>query len=202
MDVLVNNAGYGLYCALEGVPQDEARRQFGVNVFGVVRLTRVVLPHVRERRGGTVVDVTSMGGKFYTLLGGWYHSTKFALEALGDCLRLEGRPFGFDVVVIGPVGIRTEWSGIAAGDVAEFSLSGACCDQAVAVAILMRSETMARWMSAPIVVAEAVGKAVTACRPRTRCAAGFSARPLVGLRCFLSGRAFGVLMSRAMSLPR
>ena len=114
IDVLVNNAGYGSYGAIEDVPLDEARRQFDVNVFGAMRLTQLVLPHMRAQRSGTVVNISSMGGKIHTPLGGWYHGTKFAVEALSDCLRLEVKPFGIDVVVIEPGGIRTEWGEIAA----------------------------------------------------------------------------------------
>ncbi|MFG2266434.1 SDR family NAD(P)-dependent oxidoreductase [Streptomyces sp. NPDC048720] len=78
IDVLVNNAGSGSYGALEDVSPDEARRQFDVNVFGAVRLIQIALPHMRAQRIGTVVNVTSMGGKIHTPLGGWYHGTKFA----------------------------------------------------------------------------------------------------------------------------
>ncbi|MEU7968139.1 oxidoreductase [Streptomyces sp. NPDC049097] len=202
IDVLVNNAGYGSYGALEDVSQDEARRQFDVNVFGAVRLTQIVLPHMRARRSGTIVNITSMGGKIYTPLGGWYHGTKFALEALSDCLRLEVKPFGIDVVVVEPGGIRTEWAGIAADHLEKSSAGGAYCDQAEAVAASMRSETMTKRMSPPTVIADAIGKAVTARRPKTRYATGFSARPLIGLRRFLPDRAFDALMSRSMGLPR
>ncbi|MFF2571047.1 oxidoreductase [Streptomyces sp. NPDC058084] len=202
IDVLVNNAGYGSYGALEDVSQDEARRQFDVNVFGAVRLTQLVLPHMRARRSGTVVNITSMGGKIYTPLGGWYHGTKFALEALSDCLRIEAKPFGIDVVVIEPGGIRTEWSGIAADHLEKSSASGAYSGQAEAVAASLRSETMVKRMSPPTVIADAIGKAVTARRPKTRYAVGFGARPLIGLRRFLPDRAFDALMARSMGLPR
>ncbi|MFJ5776201.1 SDR family NAD(P)-dependent oxidoreductase [Streptomyces sp. NPDC093094] len=182
--------------------QDEARRQFDVNVFGAVRLTQLALPHMRARRSGTVVNITSMGGKIYTPLGGWYHGTKFALEALSDCLRIEVKPFGVDVVVIEPGGIRTEWSGIAADHLEKSSAAGAYADQAEAVAASMRSETMARRMSPPTVISDAVGKAVTARRPRTRYATGFGARPLIGLRRFLPDRAFDALVFRSVGVPR
>ena len=109
IDVLVNNAGYGSYGALEDVPMDEARYQFEVNVFGAARLTQLVLPHMRENRSGKIVNITSMGGKIHTPLGTWYHATKFALEAISDCLRLELKPFGIDVIVIEPGGIRSDW---------------------------------------------------------------------------------------------
>ncbi|MFJ8134151.1 oxidoreductase [Streptomyces hydrogenans] len=202
IDVLVNNAGYGSYGALEDVPQEEARRQFDVNVFGAVRLTQLVLPHMRARRSGTVVNVTSMGGKIHTPLGGWYHGTKFALEALSDCLRMEARPFGIDVVVIEPGGIRTEWSGIAADHLEKSSAGGAYSRQAEAVAASMRSEAMVKRMSPPSVIADAVGKAVTARRPRTRYATGFGARPLLALRRLLPDRAFDAMMARSVGLPR
>ena len=97
IDVLVNNAGYGSYGALEDVPMDEARAQMEVDVFGAARLTQLVLPHMREQRSGTIIDVTSMGGKICTPLGSWYHATKFALEAISDCLRMEVKPFGINV---------------------------------------------------------------------------------------------------------
>lgn len=88
IDVLVNNAGYGSYGALEDVDIEEGRRQFEVNVFGAIRLAQLALPHMRAQRSGSIVNITSMGGKIYTPLGGWYHGTKFALEALSDCLRI------------------------------------------------------------------------------------------------------------------
>jgi NADP-dependent 3-hydroxy acid dehydrogenase YdfG len=78
IDVLVNNAGYGSYGAVEDVALDEARRQFDVNVFGAARLTQLVLPSMRDQRNGTIVNITSMGGKIHTPLGAWYHGTKFA----------------------------------------------------------------------------------------------------------------------------
>lgn len=134
IDVLVNNAGYGSYGALEDVPMAEARAQMEVNVFGAARLTQLVLPHMRAQRSGTIVNVTSMGGKITTPLGGWYHATKFALEALSDCLRMEVAPFGIHVVVIEPGGIRTEWSGIAADKVRAVSATGPYAPQGNAVA--------------------------------------------------------------------
>jgi|GEM_PF-302628 len=125
IDVLVNNAGYGSYGAIEDVDIEEGRRQFEVNVFGAMRLAQLVLPYMRAQRSGTIVNITSMGGKLHTPLGGWYHGTKFALEALSDCLRMEVAPFGIDVVVIEPGGIATEWGGIAADHLDKTGGSGA-----------------------------------------------------------------------------
>jgi short-subunit dehydrogenase len=107
VDVLINNAGYGSYGSLEEVPIDEGRRQFEVNVFGLARLTQLVLPAMRERRSGAIVNISSMGGKIYEPFGSWYHATKFAVEGMSDSLRLELEPFGIRVIVIEPGGIRS-----------------------------------------------------------------------------------------------
>ncbi|MEU2266041.1 oxidoreductase [Streptomyces olindensis] len=202
IDVLVNNAGYGSYGALEDVPLEDARYQFEVNVFGAIRLAQLVMPHMRAQHAGTVVNITSMGGKIYTPLGGWYHGTKFALEALSDCLRVEARPFGIDVVVIEPGGIATEWGGIAADKLEKSSTDGAYAAQATAVASSLRSEANAKRNSPPSVIADAIGKAVTARRPKTRYVKGFGARPLIALRRILPDRAFDMVISRAVGLAR
>ena len=201
IDVLVNGAGYGSYGALEDVPLAEARRQFEVNLFGAARLTQLILPHMRAQRSGTIINITSMGGKIYTPLGGWYHATKFALEALSDCLRLEARPFGIDVVVIEPGGIRTEWPGIAAGQLRQASSGGAYARQADAVAASLSSEATARRSSPPAVIADTVGKAVTARRPKTRYAAGYGAKPMIFLHDVLPDRGFDAFIRRATGVP-
>jgi NAD(P)-dependent dehydrogenase (short-subunit alcohol dehydrogenase family) len=197
IDVLVNAAGYGSYGAVEDVPLSEARAQVEVNVFGAARLIQFVLPQMRERRSGTIINVTSMGGKIYTPLGAWYHATKFALEALSDCLRLEVKPFGINVVVIEPGGINTEWGGIAAEKLRTVSGSGPYADQARAVATSLTSETNRRRQSAPTVVANAIGRAVTARRPRTRYAIGFGAKPMIMLHNVLPDRGFDAFIRRA-----
>jgi NAD(P)-dependent dehydrogenase (short-subunit alcohol dehydrogenase family) len=143
------------------------------------------------------VNISSMGGKIYTPLGGWYHATKFALEALSDCLRLETRPFGINVVVIEPGGIKTEWGGIAAEHLREVSGGGVYADQAGAMAKSLGSEADAGRGSPPSVIADAIAKAVIADRPRTRYAVGFAAKPLIAMRRVLPDRGFDKLIARA-----
>ncbi|MBU2693830.1 oxidoreductase [Pimelobacter sp. 30-1] len=200
LDVLVNNAGYGSYGALEDVPLEEARRQFEVNVFGAARLMQLALPHMRQQGSGTIINITSMGGKIYTPLGSWYHATKFALEALSDCARLEAAPFGVDVAIIEPGGIRTEWGGIAADLLRETSGHTAYADQANAVAESLAGEGNARFSSDPSVIANAISKAVAAKRPKTRYAVGFGAKPLIALHDKLPDRAFDRLIRRASGI--
>ena len=202
IDVLVNNAGYGSYGAIEDVTLDEARRQFEVNVFGLGRLTQLVLPHMRAQRSGTIINISSIGGRFTTLLGGWYHASKHAVEALSDALRMETAPFGIDVVVIEPGGIRTEWSGIAADHLEETAEGSAYASQIKAVANSMRSESTNKRQSPPSVIADTVEKIVTARKPRTRYVVGFAAKPLVTLRRILPDRAFDRVISAALGVRR
>jgi NAD(P)-dependent dehydrogenase (short-subunit alcohol dehydrogenase family) len=201
IDVLVNGAGYGSYGALEDVPLPEARAQFEVNTFGAARLIQLVLPRMREQRSGTIINITSMGGKIYTPLGAWYHATKFALEALSDCLRMEVEPFGIKVVVIEPGGINTEWGGIAAEKLRAVSGGGAYVEQASAVAESLTSETNRRRQSPPTLIADTIARAVTARRPRTRYAVGYGARPMIFLHGFLPDRWFDAFMRRAVGVP-
>lgn len=196
VDVLVNNAGYGSYGAVEDVPLEEARRQFEVNVFGAARLLQLVMPTMRAQKSGTIINITSMGGKIYTPFGAWYHATKFALESFSDCLRLEAKPFGINVVVVEPGAIRTEWSGIAADHLVETSSKGAYADKAGKVAKSFRSETTAKQSSPPEVVAKTIVKAATARRPKTRYAVGFGAKPLIFTRRLLSDRAYDSMILR------
>jgi NAD(P)-dependent dehydrogenase (short-subunit alcohol dehydrogenase family) len=190
IDVLVNNAGYGSYGAVEDVPLAEARAQFEVNVFGAAQLIQLVTPHMRAQGSGRIINITSMGGKIYTPFGGWYHGTKFALEALSDSLRGELRPFGIDVVVIEPGGIRTEWGGIAADNLRKTSSDGAYAERAQK----MVKQLGAIRGSAPKVIGDAIARAATTRRPRTRYAVGMGAKPAIFLRWLLPDRAFDGLL--------
>jgi NAD(P)-dependent dehydrogenase (short-subunit alcohol dehydrogenase family) len=200
IDVLVNNAGYGSYGSIEDVPMDEARAQIEVNVFGLARLTQLVLPHMRAQGGGTIINISSMGGEFTTLLGGWYHASKYAVEALSDALRMETRQHGIRVVVVQPGSIRTEWGAIAGKKLKQTSRTGAYSTLAdgAAKALAASSEPNARNTSDPSVIGKTIVKIANARRPRTRYRVGFGARPLVFLRRLLSDRAFDSLMHRAM----
>ncbi|HET6448277.1 MAG TPA: oxidoreductase [Conexibacter sp.] len=117
--VLVNNAGYSQSGAIETVPLDAVRRQFETNVFGLARLTQLVLPQMRDQRWGKVVNLGSMGGKLVFPGGGWYHATKHALEAVSDALRFEVRGFGIDVILLEPGLITTEFGNAAVASMSE-----------------------------------------------------------------------------------
>ncbi len=196
LDVLVNNAGYGSYGSLEEVPIEEGRRQFDVNVFGLARLTQLALPMMRAQRSGTVVNVTSIGGKIYEPFGSWYHASKFAVEGMSDCLRMELAPFGINVVVIEPGAIKTEWTEISRLNLLQHSGSGPYAKYAEAHAQMLSNADAASMASSPEVVADTVSKALKARRPHTRYATGGGARTALVLRSILPDRWLDALLRR------
>ncbi len=204
IDVLVNNAGYGSYGALEDTPLTEAHAQFDVNVFGLARLTQLVLPYMRSRGGGTIVNVSSMGGRLATPLGCWYHASKYAVEGLSYALRLEAEPLGIRVVLVEPGSIRTDWGAIAADNLIATSGGGPYAAQAGAVAERLRASSQpgASMTSPPEVIAKAILRACTSRRPRTRYVAGAGARPLITLRQLLPDRTFDAVMRRVTHMPK
>lgn len=196
VDVLVNNAGYGSYGAVEDVPIDEARRQFEVNVFGLARLTQLVTPHMRARGSGRIINISSIGGKFYEPFGAWYHATKFAVEGFSDSLRMELRPFGIKVVLIEPGPIRTEWNEIARDSLLERSGSGAYASHARrAHGVMERFDEPSR-ASTPEEVADKIVKAATVRRPAARYPVGRGARVITTSRDLLPDRMFDEIVSR------
>ena len=190
IDILVNNAGYGSYGAVEDVPIAEARRQFDVNLFGLARLTQLVLPHMRAQRDGYIVNISSMGGKIWEPLGGWYHAAKFAVEGLSDCLRAEVAEFGIKVVVVEPGSITSEWATISADNVEAISADTPYRGQAKLIARGLRKSDTSFLASEPEVVAEAIGKAVQRTKPRTRYPVGGGARTFLFAHRVLTDRGF------------
>ncbi len=198
IDVLVNNAGYGSYGALEDVPLDEARRQFEVNVFGLARLCQLVLPTMRAQKSGKIVNITSIGGKIWEPLGSWYHATKFAVEGLSDCLRVEVGRFGVDVIIIEPGAIRTEWAGIAREGLLQVSGGTAYAEMAKRHAQMLETAETSRLASPPDVVARTILRAISVGRPKTRYATGGGAKTILFLRKILSDRLMDRLMWRIL----
>jgi len=190
IDILVNNAGYGSYGAIEDVPLEEGRRQFDVNVFALARLTQLVLPGMRERHWGKIVNISSMGGRMYTPFGGWYHATKYAVEALSDCLRLETSAFGVDVILVEPGGIKTDWGAIAAENLRKTSGGGAYGAAAEKTASSLSRMYGGSALTPPDTIAATILRAVTAKRPKARYLVGYMAKPAVFLRIVLGDRAF------------
>ncbi len=197
IDALVNNAGYGSYGAVEDVPLDEARRQFEVNVFGLARMCQLVLPHMRAAGSGHIVNISSMGGRIFTPMGGWYHATKHAVEGLSDALRLEVAPFGIRVVVVQPGAIASEWADIAGDRLAETSADGPYAELARQFqAVLDRAYADA---ASPAVVADAVHTALRSSNPRPRYAVPADAKINITARRLLPDRVFDRLVTATLT---
>jgi NADP-dependent 3-hydroxy acid dehydrogenase YdfG len=190
---LVNNAGYSQSGAVEAVPVDRIRAQFETNVIGLVRLTQLVLPAMRQRRAGRIVNLGSMGGKLVFPGGGIYHATKYALEAISDALRFELRAFGVRVVLVEPGLIRTRFSeaaiaamdGVDEGPYAPFHARVAGATRAA-----FTSGLAARLSSTPEAVAAVIDRALTVARPRPRYLVSPSAYVFVAQRRLLGDRAW------------
>ena len=196
IDALVNNAGYGSYGSLEDTPMSEARYQFDVNIFGMARLTQLVLPHMRKQRSGRIINISSIGGKLGEPHGAWYHATKYAVEGLSDSLRMELKEFGIDVVIIEPGAIITEWAGIARDHMLKISGNTAYKDLTLKHAAMF--ERADKSGSKPVVVAKTIVRAINASRPKTRYATGGGAKAILFVRRILSDRMFDRLMLRLM----
>ncbi|MBF4770529.1 oxidoreductase [Nocardioides agariphilus] len=195
LDVLVNNAGYGSYGAVEDVPIDEARRQFEVNIFGLARLVQLALPAMRKQQSGRIINISSVGGKFYEPLGAWYHATKFALEGLSDSLRLELAPFGIKVVIVEPGPIITEWNTIARDGLVEISRGGAYEERSQRIYKTMERGDTGWAGTDPDVVAKKIVKAATARHPAIRYPVGKGAGSLVLARRLLPDRVFDAMIN-------
>ncbi len=191
IDVLVNNAGVGLHGSIEETPLDQAHSLFEVNLFGLARLTQLVLPPMRAQRSGVIINVSSIGGEIALPLGAWYYASKHALEAFSDTLRQEVKGFGVDVVIVQPGIIKTDFEKETANELRAVSGHGAY--HTLAEAMAKRTETFlgtANKGSDPFVVAQAIRKAIESTAPQPRYAVGFAARTLLMLNKFLPVRLF------------
>jgi NAD(P)-dependent dehydrogenase (short-subunit alcohol dehydrogenase family) len=204
--VLINNAGYSQSGAIETVPMDSVRRQFETNVFGVVRMTQLVLPKMRAQGWGKIVNVGSMGGRLTFPGGGHYHATKYALEALSDALRFELRGFGIDVVLLEPGLITTEFGEAATASMADVSSSSddpyAHFNATVGAVTKGAYEgPMRRFGAGPDRVAKVIERSITRSRPPARVRITASAKSMIALRRLMSDRAWDSVMRRQFPAP-
>ena len=198
VDVLINNAGFGLYGPVEEIPLDDARYQFEVNLFGLAHLTQLVLPHMRAQRSGRIVNVSSVGGRVYSPMGAWYHATKHALEGWSDCLRLETAPFNIQVVVVQPGAIKTEFGDVTEVQLRKHADGGAYWSQ-IEPWLKMRdnSRVMDRATDAKV-LAEVFAEAATAGKPRRRYVKGMLGRPALFIKKWLGDGVYESILRRAI----
>jgi NAD(P)-dependent dehydrogenase (short-subunit alcohol dehydrogenase family) len=202
---LVNNAGYSQSGAVESVALDEVRRQFETNVFGLIRMCQLVLPGMRARRSGRIVNVSSMGGRFTFPGGGIYHATKHAVEAVSDALRFEVGGFGVDVVVIQPGLIKTSFAEAAVGSIhggTDEHGPYASFNSAVAASTAGAYKgPLGMLGGGPGRVARSIEKAISAERPRTRYRVTPSARILLTQRRLMPDRAWDAMAGSTFPRP-
>ncbi|MDL2223061.1 SDR family NAD(P)-dependent oxidoreductase [Bacteroidales bacterium OttesenSCG-928-M11] len=188
IDCLINNAGYGLYGSVEEVSIEDAKKQMDVNLFGLARLTQLVLPIMREQKSGRIINISSIAGKITSPMGAWYFASKHAVEGFSDSLRQEVKPFGIDVVIIEPGGVKSEWSSIGRSYLMERSQGGPYEDLATKIAGYF--PFVDEENSDPVIIAELIYKAITAKRPKTRYIGGARALELLIAKKLLSDRLF------------
>lgn len=185
LDILINNAGYGSYGAVEDVPLTEAQRQLDVNVFGAIRLTQMVLPLFRRQHRGRVIMISSIAGRLTGPFGGWYHASKYALEALSDALRMETAGQGIWVSIVEPGLVRTPWGHIAADHLAASARRGSYARLAEQAARGIHRLYDKKWLTSPAEVARTIFLAVNAAQPQARYLCGKDAYLLLALHTLL-----------------
>jgi short-subunit dehydrogenase len=201
VDVLVNNAGYGLVAPLELVTDADLRAQFETNVFGLMAVTRAFLPKMRERGRGRILNVSSMGGRVTFPFMGAYNATKYAVESLSDALRNEVAPFGIDVVLIEPGAIHTEFSDRAMQTAERYKSDDSPYRVILAKADAIR-ERVESTAVGPEHVVRSITRAIEARRPRARYVVPFRTHLFLALFALLPTRVTDWLLRSIFGLSR
>lgn len=199
LDVLVNNAGFGVVGPITEIPDAELRRQYDTNVFGLMAVTRAFVPAMRDRGRGRIVNVSSLGGKMTIPFMAAYNSTKYALESLSDGLRYELSAFGIDVVLVEPGVISTKFAETAIAPVAQYQDSVYATAIAKADVLRGRMESTA---AKPEVVARAIHKAIRRRRPAARYVAPWYGSIFLGLLAVTPTRLADVVFRRVSFLGK
>ena len=189
VDVLINNAGLGVYGAIEDVSMEDIYYQYDVNLFGLARVTKAVLPYMREKESGLIINISSVLGETYGPLAGWYLSTKHALEGWSDALRVELKEFDIDVVVVQPGAINTNFSNVTKTYMDKYRTNSAY-QHLYGEPITDTGNEVLSNQSDPIVIAKVINKAMNARNPKTRYAAGAYSKIGIFLRKIMTDKMF------------
>lgn len=182
LDVLVNNAGYGLFGAIEDITLEDAEHQMAVNLFGIARVTKAFIASMREKRKGAIVNISSMAGEIYSPLGAWYHASKHAVEGWSDCLRFELEPFNVKVIIIQPGFIYTNFHVPLVEPLIKRSGHTAYKEMAHKTAKINKEIYREEKTSAAHHVAEVISKALKAKHPKYRYRVGKFATLFIMIR--------------------
>ncbi|MHB8186441.1 MAG: oxidoreductase [Dermatophilaceae bacterium] len=202
---LINNAGYGEYGPIEETDLDRVRTMFETNVFGLARLTQLVLPAMRRARSGRIVNIGSMGGRITFPIGGFYHATKYAVEAISDALRVEVKPFGIDVILVEPGLIRTNFES-RVNESLERGTPTHGDDTAYADLLAASDKNTTSGYAndfiatSPEAVAAVILRAVESTRPRSRYVVTSAAKAMINLRRFGGDRVWDATMRKQYGL--
>lgn len=203
IDILINNAGYASGGSLEEVEIEAAKRQFDVNVFGLIRLTQLCTPSMRAQKSGRIINISSMAGFFSTAFMGWYHAAKYSVEALSDALRNELKPFNIKVSIIEPGLTKTNWGIIAADSLLKKSGNGDYKENALRYANYYRANyNVNSNISDPIVISKAILHAVTSKKPKIRYKVGKYCKSFIFIRRHTPDGLFDFITNSIMSFSK
>lgn len=192
IDILFNNAGYGSYGTIENISLEEIQRQYDVNVFGMARVLKAVLPHMRAKRSGLIINTSSIVGHVSTPVMGWYASTKHAVEAMSDALRAEVKHLGINVVIIEPGAVKTEFYDVAAATIDKVDYPD---DYKPLVSAFKKlTQNMYAKCPGPESTADAVIKAIKANQPKIRYATTIDAKVVPAIQRLLGAKLFDQLI--------
>lgn len=200
VDVLINNAGFGLLGPTEAISDADLRRQFDTNVFGLMAVTRAFLPAMRARRSGRVINISSMGGKVTLPFFGAYNATKYAVESLSDALRMELGPFGVDVVLVEPGMVKSEFADHALDELLRYRTPDSPYAPILANAERINDDAKRFVEVDTLWVSRAVARAVHARRPRPRYMVALHARFALMAARLLPTRVMDFIYTRSMGI--
>jgi short-subunit dehydrogenase len=194
IDVLINNGGFAKMGSIEETPMEIGKQHYYVNIFGTTHLSKLVIPHMRKNGFGKIVNISSIGGKIAGPFGGWYQSSKFAMEGMSDAIRLEVKNFGIDVIILEPGAIKTPMLDSLSNST--FEISGKGPYKSMVEKGAKSQKKMYEKAVLPEEIAQVILKAVQAKKPKIRYPFGPMSRTYLLMRKLLSDRQFDRLILR------
>ncbi|MHA8263477.1 oxidoreductase [Lactobacillaceae bacterium Melli_B3] len=197
IDVLINAAGYGLYGPIETIPLSEAQKQMDVNVMGLAGMIQLVLPKMRKKHSGRIINISSVAGRVTSYFGGWYHASKYAVESLSDALRMEVKEFGIDIVLVEPGLVTTPWGTIAGNNLKKSTDHTAYAKLGNKAAnVMTQIYGSGKFLTKPQTIANVIVKATLNKHPRTRYLKGTGSHLGVVSHAILPDRTFDWVMKK------
>ncbi|MCH4889866.1 SDR family NAD(P)-dependent oxidoreductase [Acidaminobacter sp. JC074] len=201
IDVLWNNAGLDVMGAIETVSLSDAKTQMDVNLFGLSEVSKAIIPHMRKKGQGLIINTSSVGGKIHSPLNAWYHASKYAVEGFSDCMRMELKEFGIKVVILEPGMVRSELGSVMVGPLEKRS-KGSPYESLVNKLIINYHKQYApsnKRISQPYIVGDLLVKIIKSNNPRTRYTVGYMARASLFMKRVLSDKVYDQVILKMSS---